>query len=90
MVPSVLLNHTNYRNAMRRSLEISHTRPSRSPNILLRLSELIFFCGGAINEAQRADASGSVHRFDVSLPSSEDMDTLKVKLWEAGFTAREV
>lgn len=72
---------------MRSSLEIQHRK---SPNVLLRLSEIIFFCGAAINAVERTDAEGAAHRFDVSLPAREDLDFLKGKLREAGLKAREV
>ncbi len=73
---------------MRRSLEVEH---ARSPNIRLRLSEIIFFCGAAINDIKSRDSDrGTVHRFDVSLPCPEDLDRVKGKLREAGFPAREV
>lgn len=72
---------------MTASLEIQHRK---SANILLRLSEIIFFCGAAINDVQRLDSRGSVHCFNVSLPTPQDLNDLKGKLREAGFRAREL
>jgi|GEM_PF-5424542 len=73
---------------MRSTLEIPH---KKSSTILYRLSEIIYYCGAAINRVERRDhPAGSAHRFDVSLPAAEDLDELKGKLWEAGFEAREV
>jgi hypothetical protein len=73
---------------MRRSLEVKH---ARSPNIRLRLSEIIYFCGAAINDIKAQTGShGTVHRFDLSFSGPEELDKIKAKLWEAGFPAKEV
>lgn len=73
---------------MRKSLEV---KDAHSFNIRLRLSEIIYFCGAAINDIKaQTDSRGTVYRFDLSLSGPEDLDRVKVKLWEAGFPAEEV